>query len=461
MEVVSAEDIGIAVRPAALSGTGEVRPARDRRLARFSNRLARAHLAAPFWRSPAFPLAAGAALAPMLAVLQSLTMAPLAVSCLLLCVLAARREDGTWPLPKRCAATWAGFGLAGWGALSATWAIEPWRALLAAGQLAGLVLLAGAAARAVLGRTEGAALIGRALLLGLPAGLLLALADHWSGNAVRMAVRGLERAPPGLEFGLKPAAAVMALLLPLVMAVPVAGSAARAGRFALLGGGLAALLLLPGDTPKLAGLAGVGTALLAARWPARARPVVVALAAGLVLGGPSLAGVLAGVGSTLAERLPFSAAHRLLIWDYALSRSAERPLLGWGMEASRALPGGRAAPDIAALDRLGMHGPELRARFTATGVEALPLHPHNGALQVLLELGWPGLMLAAGLAAGVALAAPSAAVLGAVLAGLASSLLSFGAWQPWWLAAEALAAALAVGLVVDRAGRVTAVRSPN
>ena len=406
--------------------------------------------AVPAWRSPAFPLATAAALAPALAVLQSKAMAPLSVLCLLLCVVAARRGDGAWPWPPG-GATWAGMALAAWGALSASWAIEPERALAAAGQLGGLVLLAAAAARAVSGRPESRALIGRALAAGLPVGLVLALADHWSGNGVRMAVRGLEHARPGLEFGLKPAASVMALLLPMLLAVP----ASRVARSALLLGGTAALLMLPGDTAKIAGLAGVTAALLAARWPRRSRPAVAVLAAALVLGGPGLAGVLAG--PALAERLPFTAVHRLVIWDHALARAAERPLLGWGMEGSRALPGGRDVPDEATLDRVGVHGAD-RARLRQPGVEALPLHPHNAAVQLLLELGWPGLALAAGLVAALCLAATDAdpdastdastgASRGVVLSGLVTALLSFGAWQFWWMATQALAVALAAGLL--------------
>ena len=38
--------------------------------------------------------------------------------------------------------------------------------------------------------------------------------------------------------------------------------------------------------------------------------------------------------------LPNSFIHRLLIWDFTLNRIAERPLFGWGLDTSRAIPGG-------------------------------------------------------------------------------------------------------------------------
>jgi hypothetical protein len=39
---------------------------------------------------------------------------------------------------------------------------------------------------------------------------------------------------------------------------------------------------------------------------------------------------------------PPSAIHRLANWRFAAERIGDRPLLGWGMDASRALPGGKS-----------------------------------------------------------------------------------------------------------------------
>jgi O-antigen ligase len=124
-----------------------------------------------------------------------------------------------------------------------------------------------------------------------------------------------------------------------------------------------------------------------------------------------------------------SAQHRLFIWQFAVERIAEHPWLGWGFDASRALPGGKTMPPI--------------------GIEVMPLHPHNSLLQVRLELGLAGAAILAGLIArGVSLAAreiagPAAGVHAAMLtAYLIVGLFGYGVWQSWWIAAGWLAWAI-------------------
>ncbi|HBA43609.1 MAG TPA: hypothetical protein DCZ07_11605, partial [Alphaproteobacteria bacterium] len=75
-------------------------------------------------------------------------------------------------------------------------------------------------------------------------------------------------------------------------------------------------------------------------------------------------------------------------------------------------------------------------------VTLLPLHPHNGALQIWLELGLPGALITAALllALGFGIAAlplptpQRAAATAAFTATLCLILLSFGLWQNWWQA---------------------------
>jgi O-antigen ligase len=130
----------------------------------------------------------------------------------------------------------------------------------------------------------------------------------------------------------------------------------------------------------------------------------------------------------------------LLIWRFAANHVAERPLLGWGMDSSRAMPGGKTDfNDI------------LPTLHYPSGAEALPLHPHDAALQWQLELGIPGLVL--GLAIVVFIlyrvgwrdsfrpherAAALALCSGAIIV----ALLSFGVWQAWWQSTLWLVAAL-------------------
>ena len=110
---------------------------------------------------------------------------------------------------------------------------------------------------------------------------------------------------------------------------------------------------------------------------------------------------------------------REAIWRFVVDRIYEHPLRGWGLDASRSLP------------------------------EPVPLHPHDGALQVWFELGVPGAVLAALFWAWTvwSLARIDArdrtlAAVGAASASayLTIGALSFGIWQEWWLALGALAA---------------------
>jgi len=143
---------------------------------------------------------------------------------------------------------------------------------------------------------------------------------------------------------------------------------------------------------------------------------------------------------TEAPWIKYSGIHRLLIWRFAADRLAERPLLGWGMDASRAIPGGKTDFN----DRLPtLHYPG--------GAEALPLHPHDAALQLQLELGLPGLVLGLGIVVFVVYrvgwraelsAHERAAALALCGSALIVALLSFGIWQAWWQATLWLVAAL-------------------
>jgi exopolysaccharide production protein ExoQ len=119
---------------------------------------------------------------------------------------------------------------------------------------------------------------------------------------------------------------------------------------------------------------------------------------------------------------PRSAYHRILIWNFSSEKALERPVLGWGFHTSRVVPGGGTHLD--------------------TSEQSLPLHPHNGVVQVWLELG------ALGAAIIVAMIATAVGRIrrwpigdGATeiaLAGFAGGYtmicISYGLWQSWWLA---------------------------
>jgi O-antigen ligase len=142
----------------------------------------------------------------------------------------------------------------------------------------------------------------------------------------------------------------------------------------------------------------------------------------------------------LAAESPPSARHRLAMWSFAVEKIDEKPIWGWGMDASRLIP--------------------QSDRRLANNMEIMPLHPHNAFLQVRLELGVPGIILFAMLV-GLFFAAvrnandrfASALMVGAGGAYLTVAGLSYGVWQNWWVAfAWALAALTSLALRPSSSG---------
>jgi O-antigen ligase len=379
---------------------------------------------------PGLPLAIALVAAPFVAVLQSKAMAPLGLIPMAITLGLGWRAGWRPSLPQGPVLL-IGLLLAAWGAITTLWAPDPGRAALLAVTLAAMMLLAHWAAAAA----QGARLLPW-IGFGLVFGLAAAFADWQSGNALRAAVRGLKEVPEALMFGLKPAASLMALLLPMGFALPWPWVARAA--LLLLGAGV--LITLPGETARLATIAGLGAAALSLAAPRLMPRLVGAGVALAILAMPLLVGLIPQIPSA---SLPPSAVHRLVIWDFTAARIAEKPITGWGLEASRAMPGGGARPDAATLDRLNIKAPAQRDFLAMPHVQVMPLHPHNGALQLWLELGGIGALIGAALmlALGVAASRSAAPEVGAgMLASAAvTGMLSFGLWQAWWVASLLLA----------------------
>jgi O-antigen ligase len=124
-------------------------------------------------------------------------------------------------------------------------------------------------------------------------------------------------------------------------------------------------------------------------------------------------GVRSGLFAWLHVLAPPSWDARLNIWAFAANKIVEHALRGWGIDASR------------------MFG------------NAIPLHTHNAALQLWLELGALGAALAAAFFAWVlyrvvawtgANRRDGAMAVATVTAYVMIGGLSFGVWQEWWLA---------------------------
>jgi exopolysaccharide production protein ExoQ len=147
--------------------------------------------------------------------------------------------------------------------------------------------------------------------------------------------------------------------------------------------------------------------------------------------------------SEVAPWLRTSAQHRLIIWRFTDDRIAEKPLLGWGMDASRAIPGGKTSVRVymSLPDSIQLEG------------DVMPLHPHDAILQWTVELGVVGTLLGGAIilclawlagVAGGATRATRAIGLATFAGALPPLLLSFGIWQAWWQSTLWIAAALVV-----------------
>ncbi len=133
----------------------------------------------------------------------------------------------------------------------------------------------------------------------------------------------------------------------------------------------------------------------------------------------------AGLFAAMSEHLPLSWVARLNIWGFTTNGITQAPWAGWGMDASRSFPG------------------------------FIPLHPHNGAVQIWFELGLVGAALAAAFWAFLfwrisedankqRLFAATACATATVF--LVIGAISFSLWQEWWIALGAFAMAACVAL---------------
>jgi O-antigen ligase len=320
-----------------------------------------------------------------------------------------------------------------WGALSAAWSIDPGRSLVLEMRLAGLFLVALALAAAA-SRVASP----RRLTLFLFAGTAIGIALAWGDLA---SAGGLSQYVSVRDFGaprLNPIAAWLAILL-----LPASALLLCRGRVPLavvVAGVMPAAVLTLADTTAKAALALSlpVAALLYFRRRAVAH-IAAALSIVVILSAPMTLPRLARLPSVFATVDAFkdSAGHRLLIWSFTGDRIAGRPVLGWGLDAARAIPGGKD---------------EIRP-----GQEWLPLHPHDAALQVWLELGAPGAALFALLVGllwlrlGEVAWPPlyAAASGGSLAAALVIAFSSWGIWQEWWLGTIGLA--MFMTLVMARA----------
>jgi O-antigen ligase len=318
-----------------------------------------------------------------------------------------------------------------WGTLSAAWSIVPGHSLFEGARFlllafAGLVLVAGAGTLDESARRR----IGIALVTGLAVGLAVT-AIEFLGDFPLRRLSGSK--PEGIAIVVLDRGAQILVLA----AVPAAAAFNRRGIACLV---VLAVALALWPLKSSASVVSLGAAtvafLIGLRWPrfvgATAAAVFITLTVAMPVMQPSREAI--GAFHEALPSIRTSAHHRLVIWNWAADRIRERPILGWGMDASRAIPGGETEVE----DYM-----DLRPFGIDLAGQVMPLHPHDAILQLWLELGMVGALLAAALAVWIWLQAGLAGAYPLALAAAAMPplLLSFGIWQSWWLSTLFLAAA--------------------
>lgn len=362
-----------------------------------------------------------AVLTPLFAWLGPLGFAPLLALVGLLCLPAIRLEGSYRPVLVVLLLALL------WAAVSTTW--SPY---VPDGPEESIALKLGLALplywAAVCGARRADAKLRR-LALGVlawgMAGLgLLLIAEAATGGRIYLTLHEAFYEPirPDLAGkNLGQATFVMALIWPLAWAGGLRARVPWWSAVPMALGTVIGAVAFNADAPALAVFLAVVVGLGAWRWSSSMPKALASAAAVLFIVMPALVLTtqMASEAFHYKANLPLSWAMRVGYWRHAVDWIADHPLRGLGLDASREL------------------GP------------AIQLHPHNDPLQIWLELGAVGALMAAAfwwLALSRLsrpksdLAAASTAASAAVY--LLFACVNFGVWQEWWVALGALVAAL-------------------
>lgn len=395
---------------------------------------------------PGHAFAVAGALSPTLSVFAYKGLAPLFFVVAVAELVLYWREHRRVPRVSASAALlFAAFVI--WGVIGMAWSLDAWASLATAAKIAlmaalGLPLLS-------VGRDLEPGqrrLVMQSSLVGLMVGLaLMAIEAFFNLPMTRFLYAVLHLSHPIDPSMLDPAATVLVL----VSAYMTGHLLSRRQSVLAVVIAVAAVALAVLSQSMAAGLAGVVAVpiFVLAYGGGRIAGRVLASIAGLaILAAPLLPSRVLDPVKELnwsSDSIP-SVYQRIAIWQFTEHRIDQRPVLGWGLDAARRIPGGHNGIKAESLD---IHNPVMRERvtkyFDSGNIEQMPLHPHDGALQIWLEAGAVGATLTAALVLvalfGAARRWPAdrigaAATLAFALAALVIAGISYGIWQTWWLA---------------------------
>ncbi|GIL38305.1 O-antigen ligase family protein [Roseiterribacter gracilis] len=372
--------------------------------------------------SPATSLALWFGLIGPMLVIAPLGTAPLSFLGIVATIVLARIRDKQWPVPPRAALVLA-VAISAWAAASALWAFAPKEVFAKIPDLT-LLLVGSVFVAAVKLDAAEQRKVERALLLGTGIALVLFAAQSFLATP---AAQLFSNRTLNFSYANRAADALPLLLWPAALVLWRQGKSHIAAPLLLI---FAALTpLTESASSRLSSVIALGVFGLVSLLPnlVRRLPTVLVVLAMLLC--VPLARTLDKAGVADNEHLFYSARHRVEIWGFAAKKFLERPILGWGLNNSRVVPNDGVV-----------------SRFQAPDKPVLTLHPHDGWLQVLLELGVVGgaLVLAAFVALTTRLANFASDTrrfaIPAFCVAFTVASLAFGAWQSWWMAMLATSA---------------------
>jgi len=380
--------------------------------------------------------------APLMGLYAPRTTAVLVILTAVAATSVRKYRGDTWPVPGHCAVI-ALAAIVVWSAISLAWTIEPLGS--AANGLARLaIMLACGMVVVEIARRlelEERRVFHQLLLAGFALALALVAVERATDFPLRRHLPLRDDNPITLMQSFNRGLTVLALaVFPVALVLWRRSQALALAAWA----GTLALLATMHNAAAVTAVAFGGAFAAAAYVSPRVAPIALATA----LLGATLVAPIAARQIPLPAEFPLestalsgSAHHRLMIWRFTADRIADRPLFGWGFDASRSIPGGDA-----------ILGP---------GEVALPLHPHNAPLQWWLELGLPGALIGVAFLTATVRAirrailgrTESAAAFGLMVSATVMAFVSYGIWQSWWVAIIALSAALLTASAARRVER--------
>lgn len=388
-----------------------------------------------------------ACIIPTLAALAPLQISSAAVlAAFFVCVLRSTNKK-RWRL-KPTALGILILSLPAWSAISGIWSIDGLHSLSAAFRL-----LLAAATLIVLSETAGQLkssekdLLLKCMAYGAITGIAITMLSIGAIHLHTIWIQNTAMADHELSSLNRNASVIVIFLWPWSLAIlRILG---RPATFAFVAFSVVALILLAPSAPLIA-LSCAGLSFIVAWYsPMLAKFTLASIYLCSIIAIPFLGIVVPQAVTIFSEHVtdPTAIVHRLIIWQFTSERILENPILGWGLNAARILPGG---------------GQEIAIGVTHTEGsiilgQALPLHPHNALIQIWLELGLVGLILFSTLFLLLlakiphtrkARAACSVSI-SVLTAGFVISQLGFGFWQGWWLGTLGIAAVLTKASAFD------------